>query len=122
MEKKRDGYRRIPIKETIFNKAQEYYTKSKSEYAFSRWISEQLLMNLEKYEFLRIYAPYISLVGIHDNELFLKDEKEDRIIEVVLQDYRLYCRYCEKDDCMHVHYTLALPELGKLIQFLKNKK
>ncbi|MCS6768762.1 MAG: hypothetical protein NZ888_06335 [Candidatus Nitrosocaldus sp.] len=119
--KKSDGYKRIPIKIEIYNKIKEEHKIRNIEYSVSRWVSDLLLMNIEKYEYLRLYAPYISYKGVHENELFLRDEKLDRIVEVVLKDRTLFCRYCNKDDCIHIHYALVLPELGRLVKYSKNK-
>lgn len=121
MEKKDDKYKRIPIKLEIYKKVEDEYKERTIESSISKWISDLLLMNIERYEYLRLYAPYISYKGVHDNELFLRDEKLDRIVEVVLKDLTLFCRYCNRDDCIHVHYTMILPEFSKLIKNIKNK-
>lgn len=79
-----------------------------------KYVNEILLMSIEKDEFLREYAPYLSKLTVQDNILFIKDEKLNAIAQVYLKDHTLYCTLDESSDCMHIHFALALPELARL--------
>lgn len=91
-----------------------------SKIAFARnipikkYVNEMLMMNLEKDEFLKFYAPYLSKVGLQDNILLLKDSKSNIYVEISLKNNTLFCSAHESTDCIHVHFALALPEIVKL--------
>jgi len=78
------------------------------------FVNDLLIEVLEKDEFLSIMMPYYSLIGIQDNILFIKDEKSKKIAEVYLKDLTLYCELDESQDCEHIHFAYAIPEVAKL--------
>lgn len=86
----------------------------KTNLSFTKWISEYILMNLERDEFLRIYAPFLEKIGISDNRITIRDSKMEKLTDVFLKDEKLFCSLDESDDCIHIHFALALPELGRL--------
>ncbi|MEM2698354.1 MAG: hypothetical protein QXF17_03415 [Ignisphaera sp.] len=120
--KKSDGYKRIPIRIEVYKKIEEKHKSMNIDSSISKWISDLLLMNIKRYDYLKIYAPYISYIGHHENEFFLRDKKDDRVIEIILKDKMLFCKYCNNNDCIHIHYVLILPEFGKFIECVNNKK
>ncbi len=119
MESKGDGYRRTPIKEGVFLKLKEIYNNIGIDKGISGWISDILSLYVMKHEFLKIYAPYLSYIAVHDNELYIKDNKIDKIVEITIRDNKIYCKYCERDNCIHAMYAIALLEIGKLTKYLK---
>lgn len=78
------------------------------------YINTVLMEVIERDRFLHSYAPSLSKIGYEDNVLFIKDSKLGNTAEVYLRDRALYCNICESKDCIHIHYTLALPEVVKL--------
>ena len=89
-------------------KAQEKQTTLKG------FVNELLLLNLEKDEFLSKYAPMIQYIGITDNKITLRDSKKNQLTDVFKKNNSLYCTLDDSTDCIHIHYVLALPELGKI--------
>lgn len=89
-------------------------TAEENRYETKTYINEILVMNIEKDQFLKKYAPYLEKVGFRDNVLILKDSKKVEYIEVFLKNDKLYCSADEDKDCMHIHFALAMPELGRL--------
>ena len=69
---------------------------------------------LDKDDFLKMYAPYISVIEVVDNVLYLKDSKLDRTVEIYCKDNKLYCNTDKKFDCKHIHYAFAIPEIARL--------
>ena len=108
----------MSVSNQVYDKVKTRYELEKgekrTELSFVKWVSDYLLMNLEKDEFVKDYAPYLSKIGFQDNRLIIRDEKSNKITEVYLNNDKLYCILDESDDCVHIHYTLALPELGRL--------
>ena len=106
-----NGYRTISVKKKSYDKANEVHKKLGIEKSFSAWISEYVLMNLEKDDFLHAYAPYISKIGIIDNVLTLKDSKKNCYVEVRMVNGKLQS---DDGDPIYIQYAMALPELGQL--------
>ncbi|MFN4337402.1 MAG: hypothetical protein ACK4FV_07525, partial [Candidatus Nitrosocaldus sp.] len=48
---------------------------------------------------------------------YIKDHFIDRIVEVqvVPEGKFLYCRYCDRDDCLHVGFCFAVREVNKIL-------
>jgi len=114
------GYKTLSINESVFNRIELKYNKSNTSKSLTSWVSEQLLLNLEKEDFLtNFYAPYLNFIGTNDNQIFLKDSRLNHIIEITFQDEYLSCSENEctcctdKDkNCIHISYVLSLPELS----------
>jgi hypothetical protein len=115
------GWRRIPIREEVYLKLQAIHNNMDIDKSMSGWISDLLALYVMKHEFLNIFAPHLSYIATHNNELYLKDNKIDKIVELYIRDNKVYCKYCERDNCMHVMYAIALLEIGKLTKYLKKE-
>ena len=84
-------------------------------------------------QFLKAYAPHITLEHSTENAIFLQDSELDKIAVVRVrwnnleknQKKRslisLYCETCDSDNCIHIRYSLVLPNTlrirkeGKLV-------
>ncbi|WP_103287627.1 hypothetical protein [Candidatus Nitrosocaldus islandicus] len=127
----RKGWKNIIIREDIYNKFYEKYERYASKErkiinapvtSFTTWINKYMLEVLEEDELLSRYAPALEYIGISesDNTIAIKDHFEDRIVEVEIHDRGigkrfLYCRYCERDDCLHVGFCFAIREVNKIL-------
>jgi len=118
----RKGFRVIGLKEFIVNALEERYKQEcKTEVIpFATWLGNYLLEKLEEDELLNRYAPGLEFIDVSGDTVFIKDSFEDRIIEVIVRDYGigkrfLYCRYCERDDCLHVGFCFAIREVNKML-------
>lgn len=98
----------------IYDRLAKIYRKEKTDKSLTQWISDKLLMVLEKDEFLKNYAPFLSKVAIDGNSVILRDEKLQRLVEIIYRDNKFWCDADEKECCVHVHFALALPELAEL--------
>ncbi len=77
------------------------------------YVNETLLLNVEKDNFLKNYAPYIEKISVGET-LVLRDHKTGKLAEVYLKNNKMFCNQDEADDCIHIHFALALPELALL--------
>ncbi|MGH2612248.1 MAG: hypothetical protein ACRDFB_04270 [Rhabdochlamydiaceae bacterium] len=101
----------VAIEEAIYSKA-----KAKAEekgMTLLDYVNEILLLNVEKDDFLKRYAPYIEKINVGQT-LVLRDHKINKLVEVFLKSNTLYCSHDESGDCMHIHFALAIPEIAKL--------
>ncbi len=90
---------------------------------FGGFVNELLHDLLEKDEFLRHYAPFLSEEGCTRDTLYIKDFKENKTAEIYLHDNRLYCSLCQSFSCFHIQFAMATPRVAKLnIEFNNNKE
>lgn len=90
------------------------YGEEKPKISFAEWVTEYLQVNLEKDDFLKNYAPFIEKIGITDNRLTLRDNKENKLTDIFMKDDQVYCSVDETTNCIHTRFAWALPELAKL--------
>ena len=115
------GWKSLTIKEEVFNKVYERYKREDNPFiAFAAWVSQYLLEKIEEDDFLAKYAPGLSFIAAEGNTVFIKDWFIDRIVEVEIHDQGigkrfLYCRHCERDDCLHVGFCFAIREVNKIL-------
>lgn len=81
---------------------------------FGGFVNELLHDILEKDEFLRHYAPFLSEEGCTRETLYIKDFKQNKIAEIHFNDGKLYCSICESISCLHIQFAMATPRVAKL--------
>jgi hypothetical protein len=64
-----------------------------------------------RYEAFAKHAPYMEKITIDQNRVILKDNKRNRIAEVLLKEGELQCLLDERPDCVYVGFVYSLPEL-----------
>ena len=64
------------------------------------------------YFFFSQINPNISVIGVSDNILYLKEGK--KTIQIFPKNDYLYCSYDNSFDCKHIKYSFAIPEVSKL--------
>lgn len=81
---------------------------------FGGFVNELLHDILEKDEFLKHYAPFLSEEGCTRDTLYIKDYKENKVTEIHFNDNKLYCNLCTSFDCFHIQFAMATPRVAKL--------
>jgi len=108
----------LTVRTEVHSKAVSRYEqekeKNKTDMSFINWFSEYILLNLEKDEYIASYAPFLEKIGIRDNRLIIRDKKRDKLTDIFLKDGKFFCNLDEKNDCEHIHFALAMPELVRL--------
>ncbi|GIU72418.1 MAG: hypothetical protein KatS3mg003_1897 [Candidatus Nitrosocaldaceae archaeon] len=113
----RKGWKTVLMREEVYERFRENYEqhKPKIKKTFTGWLNEYLIEVIEGRAEIMRKAPALEFVGImSDGSIAIKDHFEDKLIEVEPHgDKRLlYCRYCEKDDCLHVGFCFAIREVN----------
>ena len=112
------GQRTITFSGKVLKKLEEIYNIEKNKNPtlyFASFISESALIELERRQILK-KAQLISLISLNDDIIILKDlRKNNRLIEVQIKNNNLKCITDDKFDCIHVGFTLALPEVRKAL-------
>jgi len=112
------GQKTITMSGDRLKQLEAKYAKEKARrptLSFSAFITESALMELERKNILR-EAQFISLIGENDGIITLKDfRKNESFVEVQIRDKIPFCITDDTDDCVHVGFVLALPEVRKRI-------
>lgn len=115
------GFKSITVSENVYKKFFDVYEKSRKELelkgitSFSGYLTSMMEEMMIKYEAFAKHAPFIQKIAIDQNRVILKDNKCNRIVEVLLKDRDLQCLLDEKSDCVHVGFVYSLPELYSII-------
>ena len=115
------GFKSITVSENVYKKFFDVYEKSRKELelkgitSFSGYLTSMMEEMMIKYEAFAKHAPFIQKIAIDQNRVILKDNKCNRIVEVLLKDQELQCLLDEKSDCVHVGFVYSLPELYSII-------
>jgi hypothetical protein len=54
--------------------------------------------------------------GIEQDRVIIKDNKRDRIAEVMVKNGELQCLLDEKTDCIHIGFVYSLPEIYTVLK------
>ncbi|MBA3750441.1 MAG: hypothetical protein H0X03_06030 [Nitrosopumilus sp.] len=81
---------------------------------FGGFVNELLHEILEKDEFLKYYAPFLSEEGCSRETIYIKDFKENKTTEIYFNNNKLYCSLCESFSCFHIQFAMATPRVAKL--------
>ncbi len=115
------GYKSITVSEGVYKKFFDVYERSKKELelkgitSFSGYLTSMMEEMMIKYEAFAKHAPFIQKITIDQDRVILKDNKCNRIVEVLLKDRELQCLLDEKSDCVHVGFVYSLPEVYSII-------
>lgn len=119
------GYKSITVKEHIYNKYESHYNKQKKQLerkgisSFTGYVNSLMEEAMARHEALAKYAPFLEEVAIEQDRVIIKDNKRNRIAEVMIKDGELQCLLDEKTDCIHIGFVYALPEVYEVLE--KNK-
>lgn len=71
---------------------------------------------LTKYEAFVKHAPFLEKIAVEQDRVILKDNRRDRIAEVMIRNGELQCLLDERTDCIHVGFVYSLPEVYTVIE------
>jgi hypothetical protein len=111
------GFKSITVSENVYNKFFDVYIRSKKELELKgiTSFSGYLTSMMEEMIVFAKHAPFIEKIAIDQNRVIVKDNKRNRIAEVLLKNGELQCLLDERADCVHVGFVYSLPELYSLI-------
>ena len=115
------GYKSITVSENIYKKFFEVYEKNrkglelKGIMSFSGYLTSRMEEMMIKDEVFAKHSPFIEKIAIDQNRVILKDNKKNRIAEVLMNNGELQCLLDERSDCVHVGFVYSLPELYSII-------
>ena len=116
----KQGFKSITVSEHVYNKFFEVYDKRKKDLelkgitSFSGYLTSMMEEMMIKHEIFSKYAPFMEKISIDQDRIIIKDNKKNRIVEVILKDGELLCLLDERKDCIHIGFVYSIPEMYKL--------
>jgi hypothetical protein len=116
------GFKTITVKEHIFSKYYDLYKRAKKEHrlkentSFSGFVTSMMQETMAKYEAFAKHAPFLEKFAIEQDRVIIKDNKRDRIAEVMVRNGELQCLLDEKTDCIHIGFVYSLPEIYTVLK------
>jgi len=113
----KSGFKSITVSENVYKKFFEVYEKRKKGLelkgisSFSGYLTNRMEEMMIKDEVFATHSPFIEKIAVDQNRVILKDNKQNRIAEVLLNNGELQCLLDERSDCVHVGFVYSLPEL-----------
>ena len=121
------GFKSITVSEYVYRKFFEVYEKNRKDLelkgirSFSGYLTSMMEEMMVKYEALAKHIPLIEKVAMDRDRVILRDNKCNRIIEVLFRNDELQCLLDESSDCIHVGFAYSLPELYSTMKFRDSK-
>jgi hypothetical protein len=115
------GFKSITVSENIYKKFFEVYEKNKKGLelkgvtSFSGYLTSRMEEMMIKDEVFAKHSPLVEKIAVDQNRVILKDNKRNRIVEVLMKNGELQCLLDERSDCVHVGFVYSLPELYCII-------
>ena len=115
------GYKSITVSENVYKKFFEVYEKNKKGLelkgvtSFSGYLTSRMEEMMIKDEVFAKHSPLIEKIAVDQNRVILKDNKRNRIVEVLMKNGELQCLLDERSDCVHIGFVYSLPELYCII-------
>ena len=114
------GFKSITIAEIVYNRFYNAYKTKKNEFAlkginsFTGYITYMLENSMQKNDNL-VDIPRLEKISADDDKIIIKDNINNRIIEITFRNKEPYCVFCEKQNCFHIGFVFAIPEYYKIL-------
>ncbi|MDR4511282.1 MAG: hypothetical protein MRJ93_06195 [Nitrososphaeraceae archaeon] len=115
------GFKSITVSENVYNKFFRIYEKRKNHLelkgitSFSGYLTSMMEEMMIKHEAFAKQAPFMEKISIDSDRVLLKDNKKNRIVEVILKNGELICVLDEKTDCVHIGFVYSLPQVYMIL-------
>jgi hypothetical protein len=115
------GFKSITVSENVYKKFFQVYEKNKEGLelkgvtSFSGYLTSRMEEMMIKDEVFAKHSPLMEKIAVEQNRVILKDNKRNRIVEVLMKNGELQCLLDERSDCVHIGFVYSLPELYCII-------
>jgi len=114
----KEGQKNVTFSGQILIELEKRYAEEKSKnptLSFAWFIADSAKLELERRGMLKD-ASFISPISIEGNIVTLKDARDnEKFVEVQFKGRKVRCLTDNKEDCIHVGFALALPEVRKVL-------
>ena len=115
------GFKSITVSENVYKKFFNIYEKRRNDLelkgitSFSGYLTSMMEEMMLKHEAFAKQVPFMEKISIDSDRVIIKDNKRNRIAEVILRDGELRCLLDEKIDCVHIGFIYSIPEVYILL-------
>jgi hypothetical protein len=111
----------IKLDSKIYNRLK--ILAKKKDTTIKKTITQMVENYIGKEELFQRYSPLLHIITKTNSSLFLKDEKEGKIVEVFLKykesrsndnTITIYCDNCKSDYCVHTSFVMGSSDIGEL--------
>ena len=114
------GFKSITIRADIYGRLGKVYQDRRAALSIKgiRSLSGYIthLLDERMCEAHANHHPPIRMVSFSDSRAVLMDIKANRVAEVVAENGTLLCRLCGRNDCLHVGFAHAMPEINGMLR------
>ena len=126
MPKRDSGYMNLSVAIPVYERYKQVYEKKKEQLvrkgvtSFAGYITSTLEELMEKDEVFARRAPFMQEFGFDEgtNTIYIKDNRTNRIAGVSVGEKGLMCDVDARDDCVHIGFAYALPQVYKVMEKL----
>ena len=111
------GFKSYAIKEKLYDLLKEKFEDDKIELkkvgvnSFSAFLTNMINKKIIDEVQLKENIKIIEKIRIVSNTIILKDNVINRIIELKINNKKIFCEYDKKFDCIHVGFSYSFPEV-----------
>jgi hypothetical protein len=111
------GFKSYIIKEELYNLLKEKFEHDKIKLqtigvnSFSAFLTYMINKKIANEVQIKESEKIIEKIKIVSNTIILKDNIINRIIELKINNKKIFCEYDKKYDCMHVGFSYSFPEV-----------
>jgi len=110
----------------VYGRYKQAYDRKKEELAkkgitsFSGYVTSRLEEMMEKDEVFARHAPFLQEFGSDDESgvIYIKDNRTNRIAGVTISAKGFNCDVDDRDDCVHIGFAYALPQVYRVMEKL----
>jgi hypothetical protein len=87
---------------------------SKKNTSLRKFTNEFLLAQKQKADFMKKYVPKLKEIAFEDGRMVIHDGREGNYTTITLKKGLVHCSLCDSNECIHVMFAFAMPDLGML--------
>ena len=112
----KNGFKSITVSDAVYERFCRTYEAdkenmiSKGVNSIAGYVSHMLEETMRRENTFAKYQPKMEKVSADSDRIVLKDNRQNRIVEVAFRGGGLLCLLCEAGDCAHVGFCWSLPE------------
>jgi hypothetical protein len=88
---------------------------------FTGFVNDLIWHVIEADRVLSSRAPFLSEVSMTEDGITIRDARLDRIVEVKIRKGELVCDLDNSNNCIHIGFAYAIPEVYKVLGLMGKK-
>ena len=111
------GFKSITVTDNVYDSFYQTWLKCKNELAFkginslSGYITHLIEEVIKKNSIFTKYQQIFTKISVDEKRIVIKDFKINRIVELSNNYGKLFCLFCDRDNCPHVGFCWSFPEI-----------